>query len=72
MGAESTWNFKKKLLLVFEVGSFWQFLGIFSLSPLMQTPHVSFECWWVPILDKPIYNVLFHNLLSHASSSLGL
>jgi hypothetical protein len=30
MGAESTWNFKKKLLLVFEVGSFWQFFRIFS------------------------------------------
>jgi hypothetical protein len=39
MGAESTWNFKKKLLLVFEVGSFWQFFGIFSFSPLM-TPYV--------------------------------
>jgi hypothetical protein len=38
MGAESTWNFKKKLLLVFEVGSFWQFFRIFSLSPLMTSP----------------------------------
>jgi hypothetical protein len=35
---------------------------MFSLSPLM-TPHVSFECWCVPILDKPIYSVLFQNLL---------
>jgi hypothetical protein len=35
MGVESSWNFKKKLLLVFEVGSFWQFLMILSLSPLM-------------------------------------
>jgi hypothetical protein len=58
-GAESTCNFKKKLLLVFEVGSFWQFFRNFSSSPLM-TPHVSFECWSV---DKPIYNVLFQNLL---------
>jgi hypothetical protein len=33
MGAESTWNFKKKVLLVFEVGSFWQFFRIFSLFP---------------------------------------
>jgi hypothetical protein len=62
MGAESTWNLKKKLLLVFEVGSFWQFFRIFSFSPLM-TLHVSLEGWWVPILDKPIYNVLFQNLL---------
>jgi hypothetical protein len=30
---------------------------------LLMTPHVSFECWWVPISDKPIYNVLFQNLL---------
>jgi hypothetical protein len=49
MDAESTWNFKKKLLLVFEVGSFWQFFRIFSFSAVM-TLHVSFECWWVPIL----------------------
>jgi hypothetical protein len=35
MGAESTWNFKKKLLLVFDVGWFWQFFRIFALSPLM-------------------------------------
>jgi hypothetical protein len=63
MGAESTWNFKEKVLLVFEVGSFWQFLRIFSLSPLM-TLQVSLECWWVPILDKPIYDVLFQNMAS--------
>jgi hypothetical protein len=46
--------------MVFEVGSFWQFLRILSLSPLM-TLHL--ECWWVPILDKPIYNFLFQNPL---------
>jgi hypothetical protein len=28
------------------------------------TLHVSLDCWWVPILDKPIYNdVLFQNFL---------
>jgi hypothetical protein len=69
MGTESTWNFKKKLLFVFEVGSFWQFFRIFSLSPLMN-PHVSFECWWVPILDKPIYNVLLQNLLFLPSNKI--
>jgi hypothetical protein len=62
IGAESTWNFKKKQLLVFEVGSFWQFFRIFLLVSA-DDPHASFECWWVPILDKPIYTVLFQNLL---------
>jgi hypothetical protein len=52
-------NFKKKLLLVFEVGSFWHFFLVSADDP----HHVSFECWWVLILDTPIYNVLFQNLL---------
>jgi hypothetical protein len=64
MGAESTWNFKKKLLLV-SLRS-WLILAIsydFFLVSANMTLHVSFECWWVPILDKPIYDVLFQNLL---------
>jgi hypothetical protein len=36
---------------------FGNFLGFFLVSA--DDPHVSFECWWVPILDKPTYNVLF-------------
>jgi hypothetical protein len=42
---------------------------IFFLSPLM-TLHVSLEWWWVPILDKPIYNVLFQNLLFLRSNKI--
>jgi hypothetical protein len=65
MGAEATW----KLLLVFEFGSFWQFFRIYSLSPLM-TPHASFDGWWVPMLDKSIYNVLLQNLLFLTSKKI--
>jgi hypothetical protein len=36
------------------------------------TLHVSLECWWVPILDKPIYNVLFQNLLFLLSKKIHL
>jgi hypothetical protein len=43
----------------------WLVLAIFDDFFLVSAddPPCNLECWWVPILDKPINNVLYHNIL---------